>query len=334
MTRVRRILRTGNEKSASPGAKRARALERALSALAARQHGVVAAWQLLELGFTQEQMLLRVRQGRLYRLHLGVYAVGHLAVTRKGRWLAAVLAAGRAAVLSHRDAAALWEIADFTGPDVEVTLPELGGRFRAGIRIHRTRRLPPVERSVVRGIPVTAVERTMLDLAAVIAPRHLRDAYVEGERKGLVDHDTMERILADGNGRRGLRVLSGIFDEVTPTLARTLSPLEVRFLDFCRDHGLPEPHVNVWVSGYLVDACWPDADVVVELDSYEYHRGRVSFERDRAEIGDLKLNGIDVIPVTSRRLAREPTKVAAAIRSALHSTTTPKGEADSSLQRR
>ena len=199
--------------------------------------------------------------------------------------MAAVLAAGRAAVLSHRDAAALWELADFTGPDVEVTVPELGGRSRPGIRIHRTRRLPPVQRTAVRGIPVTAVERTMLDLAAVIAPRHLRDAYVESERKGVLDYHAMGRILADGNGRRGLPALRRSFNELTPAFARTLSNLEVRFLDFCRDEVLPEPLVNVWVSGYLVDAYWPDANLVVEVDSYEYHRGRQPFERDRAESG-------------------------------------------------
>jgi len=157
----------------------------------------------------------------------------------------------------------------------------------------------------------------MVDLAAVIAPRHLRDAFVEAERKRLLDHDAMAGLLADGGGRRGLRSLRRIFNEVTPAFGRTLSPLEVRFLDFCREERLPEPLVNVWVSGYLVDAYWPDANLVIELDSYEFHRGRYPFERDRAKIGDLKLAGIDVIPVTDKRLTDQGTAVAETIRKAL-----------------
>ena len=211
--------------------------------------------------------------------------------------MGAVLAAGRPAVLSHRDGAALWELPDFTSPHVEVTLPELGGRAQPGIRVHRT-----------------TVERLMVDLAAVISPRHLRDVLVEAERKRLVDHRMMRRTLEGSAGRRGIRVLRRMVDQLTPAFAETRSPFEVNFLEFCRKQTLPEPQVNVWVSGYLVDAYWPDANLVVELDSYEFHRDRRAFERDRAEIADLKLAGIDAIPITYRRLSTEPTKVASVIR--------------------
>lgn len=319
---VRRIAYRSDAMSASPGMNRSVTvpggrLEPALSRLAGRQYGVVAAWQLVELGFTRMMILVRVRQGRLQRLHRGVYAVGHSAVTREGRWLAAVLATSRDAVLSHRDAAVLWGIADFTGGDIEVTLPGLGGRSQPGIRIHRTRRLRGEERTVVRGIPVTSVERLMIDLAGTIAPRHLREAYIEARRQGLVDASLMNRLMAGGGGRRGIGVVRQMLSDDREALARTRSPLEVRFLDFCREEGLPEPLVNVWVGGYLVDAYWPDANLVVELDGYAYHRGRDAFERDRAKIGDLRLAGIGVIPVTHRRLATERAKIASVIRNAL-----------------
>jgi hypothetical protein len=237
--------------------------------------------------------------------------------------MGAVLAAGRPAVLSHRDGAALWELPDFTSPHVEVTLPELGGRAQPGIRVHRTRRLPPEERTILRGVPVTTVERLMVDLAAVISPRHLRDVLVEAERKRLVDHRMMRRTLEGSAGRRGIRVLRRMVDQLTPAFAETRSPFEVDFLEFCRKQTLPEPQVNVWVSGYLVDAYWPDANLVVELDSYEFHRDRRAFERDRAEIADLKLAGIDAIPITYRRLSTEPTKVASVIRHELAKPHTP-----------
>jgi hypothetical protein len=165
----------------------------------------------------------------------------------------------------------------------------------------------------------------MVDLAAVIAPRHLRNAYVEAERKGLLDHHAMLGVIEDSTGRRGIRVLRRLVNELTPAVARTRSPFEVDFLGFCRVQNLPEPLVNVWVSGYLVDAYWPDANLVVELDSYEFHRGRHAFERDRAEIGDLKLIGIDAIPVTHRRLANEPANVAKVIRNALAVEATRRG---------
>jgi very-short-patch-repair endonuclease len=286
---------------------------------------VVAARQLATLGFEHDAVLVQVEHRRLHRLHLGVYAVGHPAVTRDGRWMAAVLATGEDAVLSHRDATALWGIADFTGPDIEVTLPGLGSRSRPGIRIHRTRRLGEHERTVVRGIPVTSVERLMIDLAATISPRHLRDAYLEAARLGLIDDRRLRRALAQGSGRRGLRHLWQIARDDSSGLARARSPLETRFHEFCREEGLPEPLLNVWVNGYLVDAYWPDANLVVELDSWEFHRGRDSFERDRAKIADLGMSGVAVVPVTDRRLAGERDKVASAIRQALGAVATPSG---------
>jgi very-short-patch-repair endonuclease len=113
--------------------------------------------------------------------------------------------------------------------------------------------------------------------------------------------------------------------EDSSALARARSALETRFLEFCREESFPEPLVNVWVQGYLVDAYWPDANLVVELDSWEFHRGRDSFERDRAKIVDLRLAGVDVAPITDRRLTYERDKVASVIRQALNAPPGPLG---------
>ena len=284
---------------------------------AAAQHGVVAAWQILERGFSRIEISRRVAQGRLHRLHTGVYAVGHSGVTRAGRWMAAVLATGPDAVLSHRDLAALHEIVDFTSGAIEVTLPRLGSRVRPGIRIHRTRRLGDDERTVVRGIPATTVERLMIDLAATISRRHLRRAYLEARRKDLIDLDRLDHALANSHGRRGIRSLRRICADDSDGFVRARSPLEVDFLRFCRQERIPEPQVNVWVGGYLVDAYWPDAALVVELDSWEYHRDRDAFERDRERITELRALGITVMPITHRRLARSRPRVASLIRRAV-----------------
>jgi hypothetical protein len=241
--------------------------------------------------------------------------------------MAAVLAVGPQALLSHRDSLALWELADFTLSEVEVTLPLLGGRSRNGIRIHRTRFLDPLDRSVINGIPVTSVARTLADVAGSISPRHLRDAYLEAERRDLLDIDAITRVLRDSRGKRGLGRLRALVAEDTSRLKRTRSPLEVRFFDFCQEEGLPAPEPNAWVAGYELDVYWPEARLAVELDSYEFHKGRKAFERDRAKIGDVRLAGIDLIPVTDRRLRTEREQLARIIRHALE-TRSASAEAD------
>lgn len=291
--------------------------EPALAALATSQHGVVAARQLLQLGFTRRAITIRIESGRLHPVHRGVYAVGHTNMSRKSWWIAAVLAAGPEAVLSHRDAAALWELAELTQPKVEVTLPRLGGRARPGIRIRRTRRLEDRERALKDGIPVTTVARTLLDLAAIVSRRHLREAYDNAERHDLLDVGELRELVETTTGRRGLSAIRRLLARDLESAARSRSALEVEFAIFCRESGLPEPIMNAYVGGYEVDAYWPDSRLVVELDGYEYHRGREAFERDRAKVGDLAELGIEVLPLTHRRLRSAPSRVATTLRAAV-----------------
>jgi very-short-patch-repair endonuclease len=290
-----------------------------LAVLAARQHGVVAAWQLLRIGFTRKRIEHRLRVGRLHCLFRGVYAVGHPAVTHEGRWMAAVLAAGRGTLLSHRDAAALWEMADYTGPAIEVTVPGTGSREVAGLRIHRTRRLHPPDIASHRSIPATSPPRTLFDLAAVLAPRHLELALEEGLRSGVVSPDAVKEQVERNAGRGGAPVLRDLLGGAPDGLARTKSRLEAQFLRFCGEEALPRPVVNTRVAGYEVDAHWPGTNVIVELDSWEFHRGRAAFERDRAKWAELTAAGYRVVVVTHRRLVQERSKLAATLRALLAS---------------
>jgi len=164
---------------------------------------------------------------------------------------------------------------------------------------------------------VTSPARTLLDLAAVLAPRHVELALEEGLRSGVVNAEALGEQVERNAGRRGVPLLRDLLGLDPSKVAETKSPLEVRFLRFCDAEGLPPPEVNAWVGGYEVDASWPGTNVVVELDSWEFHKGRASFERDRAKWADLTAQGYRVIVLTHRRLTGERRKLAATLRGLL-----------------
>jgi hypothetical protein len=289
-----------------------------IAALAARQHGVVARWQLVELGLSRGALYHRTSTGRLHSIHRGVYAVGHPRLSGHGRWMAAVLACGQGAVLSHRSAGALWDLTQAAAGRADVTVESGGRRVRRGIQLHRARTLPEEQRTKREGVPVTTVARTLLDLAEMVQPRQLVRAFEAAERLGLLD---MEQLIAvrDGNrGRRGVKSLSALIDD-HHAVHETRSELERRFIDFCHDSDLPMPVMNTAVAGFEVDALWPDRRLVVELDGYSFHRSRRAFEGDRVRDAQLQLAGYRVLRVTSRRLAEEESAVAGTIRKLLRS---------------
>jgi hypothetical protein len=220
--------------------------------------------------------------------------------------------------LSYRHGAALWAVGDFTfGGYIEVTLPGTGSRSIRGVRIHRSRDLDPAHITRRNGIPVTTVARTLLDLASTIGSRHLRQCFDVADRRGYLDWDELAFLIEHGRGHRGVRRLASIAEIDRTQPRRTRSTLELDFLAFCREEGLPTPLVNYMYEGFEVDGCWPKAKLVVELDSWEFHGSRDSFERDRAKSSDLQAAGLRVIQVTNRRLNRERSKVAATIRGLL-----------------
>jgi very-short-patch-repair endonuclease/predicted transcriptional regulator of viral defense system len=287
--------------------------------LAARQHGVVAFRQLKALGFTKYAVHRRVRAGRLRALYRGVYAVGHRALTTKGRWLAAVLACGPNAVLSHRAALALWELAPVPSGPIDVTVIRSGGRGQPGIRRHCVRSMRREDRTVLDAIPVTTVARALLDYAQTTNPQQLRAAVEAAERLQRLDGRAIQDLLARSPGRATARLRTAVA-QITGPAPWTRSELERAFLALVREAGLPEPQANVIVAGHLVDFHWPAAKLVVEVDGYAFHRGRASFEADRHRDLDLQLAGQRAIRLTQRRIHTERSRIRAELRALITRT--------------
>jgi very-short-patch-repair endonuclease len=281
--------------------------------IAARQHGVVSVDQLRRVGVTDDAIRARFISGRLYRVHRGVYAVGHAALSREGCWLAAVLAVGRGpareggspldhwrAAVSHRSAACLWDLlSDMDGP-VHVAVRGNAGRAkRRGIRLYRSLTLLPAEVTLRRGVPVTTPARTISDL---------RQATSEGRQGAISSHELRRAIRQAGVlglpiGDQGA-IGDGRGDD------RTLSDLELDFLRLCRRHRLPPPEVNVPIGSHLVDFLWRDRRLIVETDSYLYHRGEGAFRDDRSRDLDLKSIGYEVVRLSEDQINEESDQVA------------------------
>lgn len=295
--------------SMRPEARRQRELS--LAALATRQHGVVARSQLIEMGLGRGAIEDRVRSGRLHVLHRGVYALGHASLTQQGRWLAAVLAHGDGALLSHQSAAASWGLTRERGRVVDVT-SRRGRPGRPGIRLHRGR--VHADEAATRGIIlVTSVARTVFDLAEVVDEVRLGRAFEEADRLGLLELGALERVCARCHGRRGLAVVNRLIAHARePASAR--SALEEGFAELCSQHELPPPVLNAGVLDFVVDALWPQCRLIVELDGFAFHRHRAAFERDRARDATLLAAGYRVMRLTHRRLVAEPKAVVAELR--------------------
>jgi very-short-patch-repair endonuclease len=258
-----------------------------ISALAGRQHGVVARAQLIAADIGARAIDLRLRSGRLHPLHRGVYAVGHQVVSLRGRWMAATLATG--GVLSHRSAGALWGLRPFNGR-IEITVP-WDKTQRPGLLLHRAV-LAPDEITARDGIPVTTPARTQLDLAGVLQKHQLQQAINEAERLRLEGPQPNRHPTK--RGTKALRTLA------PPT--HTKRDLEARFTTFLNDRRFPAPQTNVLIEGMEVDFAWPERGVVVELDSWEYHGTRAAFERDRRRDRILIAAGWRPLRVTWRDL--------------------------------
>lgn len=295
---------------------RHRERERKVAALAGQQHGVVSRRQLEAMGLGSEAIKKRLQSGRLYGLHRGVYALGHAHIAVRGRWLAAVLACGERAALSHRSAAALWGLIGLRRGPVDVTSPS-GRSGRPGIALHRAV-VDDVERSVNAGIPVTSVSRTLVDLAGILETTQLGRAFEEADRLRLLDMRTMVQACERAGRRRGIGNLRCLIAEARAP-AYTRSPLENRFVEFHRRHlaDLPTPLTNISILDHEVDACWPRHRLVVEMDSWEFHGHRAAFERDRTRDTALQAAGYRVIRLTHRRLEQEPAAIASQLRTLL-----------------
>jgi very-short-patch-repair endonuclease len=289
--------------------------ERPLWKVAANQHGVVSHRQLLRLGYSKSTISREVTRGRLHRLHRGVYAVGHPGLTNHGRCLGAVLACGRGAMLSHASAAWLWGLRTRCPGRPEVTVPARGHRG-SKIVIHHSTVLEPEDRSIRDRVPVTAVARTALDLAARVTKGELESLLERAEKRGLLALAEIDSLLSRCGGHTGaapLRDALGIYRD--PAFIRSLA--ERRLLALVKAAALPRPAMNTWVGEIEVDAYWERERFAVEIDSYEHHGTRAAFERDPLRHENLKLIGIDSIRFTARRIEREPRQVAARLKTLL-----------------
>jgi very-short-patch-repair endonuclease len=296
--------------------------EAAIAELAASQHGLVARDQLAALGSGRGAIEHRVARGRLHVVHRGVYAIGHRLLTRDGHWMAAVLAVGPGAVLSHRSAAALWGMRDTLRAAIEVTAARKCRR--PGIEAHRAVLLPD-EVTVRRGIPVTNPARTLLDPAAVVSQRELEHALNEAEIQKLTSPISLDAVVARHPNRNGTTAIKRALRkqrEIGETV--TKSRLERRFLELLDEHDIPRPRTNEPLGPYLPDALWADQRLVVELDSYGIHTTRRAFEQDRARDRALTTAGYRVIRISWRRLQNEPRTIARELITLLDSTPSPR----------
>lgn len=285
--------------------------------IAARQHGIVTRSQLVAAGVPVHAIEHRLEKGRIQAVHRAVYRVGPVAAPYE-REMAAVLACGRHAVLSHRTAAALYELmpAPRRKALVDVSGPRGLRGPRRGVRLHRVRRLHSDEVGQAHGLPLTTPARTLLDLASCAGSGEVERALAEAERRQLVDHSAIEAVLTRHPRRRGNRRLRALLD-MEGGAALTRSEAESRFLALVRKADFPWPRVNAFAEGLEVDFLWEGQRLVVEVDGFAYHGDRAAFERDRRRDGLLMAAGFRVMRVTWRQLTAEPEAVLARLARAL-----------------
>ena len=277
--------------------------------LARRQHGVVSRAQLLELGFHPRSIEHRIARGRLHPVYRGVYAVGRPELTQFGRWMAALLATGPEAVLSHRSAAALWGIAKQRGNAIHVSVPAHLRRCSSrGITVHRRKEL---NATTHRGIPTTTPIDTLIDLATQATDDALEQAINDADKLDLVDPETL-RAEIEGERRPGAAKLRAVLDRYTPTD----STLERDFLRIVHEAGLPTPRTQQRVNGHRVDFFWPDLNLVVETDGLRYHRTPSQQAKDRVRDQDHFVAGVRSLRFTRAQVRFEPRSVEAVLRAA------------------
>jgi very-short-patch-repair endonuclease len=231
--------------------------------------------------------------------------------------MAAVLACGPGAVLSHQSAGRLWGIRPDNRRQVDVTVVSRGAHRRNGIHPHSVRSLDPRDVTTIDGIPVTTLPRTLLDLAEVAPKDHVIRAMTEAEIRGVVDLKALEDVMVRSPGRKGRRPLREILaDAVIEPNSR--EELEHRFIQVVNEAELPRPQLNTLVEGKLVDVVWKKQKLIVELDSWAFHGHRKAFEDDRERDADLQLADYRVIRVTWRQLTKDPAKVVQRLRKLLN----------------
>jgi hypothetical protein len=277
-------------------------------AIAARQHDLVTVWQLRAAGLTDGAITHRVAAGTLRRVHRGVYTVSRAPLTREAEWLAAVLACGEGAALSHLAAATLHGInGRFRAPAITVVAPRL--RRLDGVKVHRCRRLDPRDITTHKGIPVTTVHRVFVDASDMLTPHQVANLIHEAAYRGRWVEPAVRDVIARMNGRHNLDVLERAIALHRAGSAGTRSGAEDAFLRL----GLPEPRVNMDVAGFEVDFHWPERRVAVEIDGPGHGRSPAAARDGRLEAALARV-GYVLLRFTDADVHERPDAVARALR--------------------
>jgi uncharacterized protein DUF559/putative AbiEi antitoxin of type IV toxin-antitoxin system len=281
--------------------------------LAERQHGVVSLGQLRDLGLGERGVQHRAAANRLHRIHRGVYAVGRRGLRARGLWMAAVLACGPEAAVSHQCAAALLGLRPDNRSVIDVSVPATSARSRKGIHVHASRTLRPKDVTVCDGIRCTSAARTLVDLGDVVPARAVQRAVEQAEVLRVFDAKAIEEVLARAGPRRGAGVLRRVLRDLGDAGA-VANDFEGDFLAICRAAAVPQPAVNAWLTlddqAIKADFLWRHERLIVETDGRATHATRQAFERDRLRDQRLTVAGFRVVRFTWRQVNREPERVA------------------------
>jgi very-short-patch-repair endonuclease len=288
-------------------------VERAIAEIAGRQDNVISLEQLREAGLRRGALAHRVAAGIMQRLHTSVYLLGPAPPTPMARARAAALACGDGAIVSHRSAAELLGLLPPTEQEVDVTVVARNPGAHPGVRLHRVAQLPRQDVTLLHGLRITSVARTICDLAATESPKDCEAAFQEALYRRAVSDRALAAVLDREPTRRGAPVIRALLRD--PHLTR--SERERLLLKLIKDAQLPRPLTNVRTNGYLVDVLWPSHGLVVEFDGWGAHGHRMAFENDRKRDQVLVAAGLRVLRVTDRQLLEEPIAVAARIAQAL-----------------
>ena len=289
------------------------AVERAIARIGRRQDNVISGEQLRGAGLGRGAIAHRVKAGAMQRLHIDVYLLGPAPPTPMAKARAAAFACGADAVVSHRSAACLYGLLPETDSDVDVTVPGRNLGRRRGIRRHRVKTLPPQDATVMRGLRITTIARTICDLAATESARATEQAFQEALYRRIVTTRAIEAVIAREPTRRGSPIIRALLDD--PRLTR--SEKERKILKLIDQAQLPKPLTNVRVHGYLADVYWPSHGLVLEFDGWDAHGHRLAFESNRKRDQVMVAAGLRVLRVTDRHLVHEPIALTARIAQAL-----------------
>lgn len=285
--------------------------------LARDRHWVLTRRELLDLGLTPAAIRHRVRTGRLHPIHRGVYAVGRPHLTREGRWRAAVLACGEEAALSHTAAGAFWSIIERGDERPHVVVPASGGRHQQpGMTVHRSQTLAPSDVLIRNAVPVTTLQRTLIDLARVSTREQLKAAARRAEIVHRIDLAALHDRAAAHPTDVGCGRLARLLVRYVPAgLAE--SELEACFLELCDRYRLPRPDQQRRLAGAKRDFAWLDAALTVEVDGRATHDTDIAFLDDRVRDRALKATGVEVLRFTWSEVVHDAATVAREIREAL-----------------